>query len=140
MGSQTLRVSISEKGKGETASFERSYSMQDDFNGVAVKDAHSHAKENMGLTSDYVVAIAPMPDTELEKAVSNYLSTHADNLFDQVINPLQSCFKNYRLVSLCGKLVAISTPYSFGYRYGVVDPVWVEAAGEFSSITIPAAA
>lgn len=140
MSIQTLRVSISQKGKGETSSFERGYSMRDDFDGVAVKDAHSHAQKNMGLTSDYVVAIAPMPDTELEEAVSNYLSTHADSLFDQVVNPLQSCFKNYRLVSLCGKLIAISTPYSFGYRYGVVNPEWVEEAGEFSSITLPKAA
>lgn len=140
MSTQTLRVSIFQKGKGETASFDRAYTLQEDFNTVPVIDGDAHAKENMGLTSDYTVAVRAMPDSELEAAVSHYLSAHADNLFDQVINPLQSCFKNYRLVSLCGKLIAISTPYSFGYRYGVVNPEWVVEAGEFSSITLPKAA
>ena len=140
MSIQTVRVSISEKGKGETDCFERGYNLRDYSNDYPLKDGHSYAKEIMGLTSDYILSVDPIPDAELEAAVSSYLNIEADKLMFKVIDPLQSSYRNYHLTRLCGKLIAISTRFSFGYKYGVVDPEWVEEAGEFSSIAMPEAA
>ena len=140
MSIQTLRVSIRQKGKGETASFERGYNMKQDFDRLPTEDGHSHAKEVLGLTSDYIVVVQPVLDAELEAAILDYTKEDSRKILSTVINPLQSSFVHYNLIPLCGKLIAVSGPFSSYFRYGVVDPAWVEEAVDSSSITIPEAA
>jgi hypothetical protein len=140
MSIQAVRVSISEKGKGETDFFQRSYGLRDYSNDVPVNDGHAYANQIMDLTPGYIVSVDPIPDAELEAAVSSYLNIETDKLINKVIDPLQSCYRTYSLTRLCGKLIAISTRLRFGYKYGVVDPEWVKEAGKFSSINMPESA
>ena len=141
MSVQKLKVAIAQKGLGETGSFVGSYTMREHYEDKrAQNDGHDFAKSKMGLESDYIVSVGPCPDSALEAAVAHYLEVDTLKVVDQVINPLHTCFRNYELVELLGKIVAISTPFSIGYRYGVVDSSWVEEAGTYSSITLPQAA
>ncbi|KZX73943.1 hypothetical protein A3715_15550 [Oleiphilus sp. HI0009] len=140
---EPIRVSIAAKGKGEIDFFIADYSMKEHFDELPEKHGASVAEEVYGLDRNcYVIATSPVENAVLDKKVAGFLGvdgvTEGQYVIDKVINPLHGCFRNFRIEEIDGKKLAISKPYSFGWRYGKVIPEWVKEAGEFSSISLSA--
>ncbi|TNC80790.1 MAG: hypothetical protein C9356_11750 [Oleiphilus sp.] len=140
---EPIRVGIRAKGKGEIDSFIAEYTMREHFDALPEKHGAKVAEEVHGLDRGfYVIATSPVENAVLDQSVADFLEvdgvTDGQYVFAKVINPLHSCFLNFRIEEIDGNTLAISTPYSFGWRYGKVIPEWIKEAGKYSSITLAA--
>jgi|TARA_R110002060_G_scaffold9059_1_gene13471 hypothetical protein len=124
-----INITIAAIGVGGIAEFNRSYTMQEHFDEVYLKDGEAYALEKFNLRADKVVVQDwPVIDEVLKTEISNYVGIQDKDLGNMAIpkvhNPMHSCFKAYRQFEVARVMIFVK-PVSAGIVYAIQNDNWI---------------
>mgnify|MGYP003385183560 CR=1 FL=1 len=124
-----INITIAAIGVGDIAEFTRSYTMQEHFDEVYLKDGKAYALEKFNLRGDKVVVQDwPVIDDVLKIEISNSVGIQDKTLgnmaMPKVHNPMHSCFKAYRQFDVAGVTLLVK-PVSAGIVFAIQNDTWI---------------